>query len=217
MRIALFGAPGSGKGTQAAFISRDYGIPHISTGDMLREAARNGTEVGLKARSFMDRGALVPDEVMIEVVTQRLEKDDAQKGFLLDGFPRTVEQAKKIDNILKLRGTGIDVVLWLEVDDRELVKRLTSRRICSGCGAIFNLLFQAPKTPDRCDKCGSVLDQRVDDQQATAEKRLEVYKRQTAPLKDYYLSHGILKKIDGGKIPDEVYSSLKETLRSGRK
>lgn len=217
MRIILFGAPGSGKGTQAAFISRDHGIPHISTGDMLREAARNGTEVGLKARSFMDRGALVPDQVMIEVVAQRLEKDDANKGFLLDGFPRTVEQAEKLDDILKLRGTGLDVVIWLEVDDRELVKRLTSRRTCSGCGAIFNLLSQAPKIPDRCDKCGSALDQRVDDQQATAEKRLEVYQRQTSPLKDYYLSRGILKKIDGSKIPDEVYSSLKQTLRSGRK
>ena len=217
MRIILFGAPGSGKGTQAAFISRDHGIPHISTGDMLREAARNGTEVGLKARSFMDRGALVPDEVMIEVVAQRLAKDDANKGFLLDGFPRTVEQAEKLDDILKLRGTGIDAVLWLEVDDRELVNRLTSRRICSGCGAIFNLLFQAPKTPDRCDKCGSVLDQRVDDRPATAEKRLEVYQRQTSPLKEYYLSRGILKKIDGAKTPDQVYSSLKETLWSGRK
>ncbi len=217
MRIVLFGAPGSGKGTQAEFISRDQGIPHISTGDMLREAARNGTEVGLKARSFMDRGALVPDQVMIEVVAQRLEKDDANKGFLLDGFPRTVEQAEKLDDILKLRGTGIDAVLWLEVDDRELVKRLTSRRICSGCGAIYNLLFQAPITPGRCDKCGSSLDQRVDDQQATAQKRLEVYQQQTSPLKDYYLSRGILKKIDGAKSPDEVYSSLKETLRSGRK
>jgi len=217
MRIILFGAPGSGKGTQAAFISRDHGIPHISTGDMLREAARNGTEVGLKARSFMDRGALVPDEVMIEVVAQRLAKDDANKGFLLDGFPRTVEQAEKLDDILKLRGTGIDAVLWLEVDDRELVNRLTSRRICSGCGAIFNLLFQAPKTPDRCDKCGSVLDQRVDDRPATAEKRLEVYQRQTSSLKEYYLSRGILKKIDGAKTPDQVYSSLKETLWSGRK
>ncbi|MBU1356187.1 MAG: adenylate kinase [Candidatus Edwardsbacteria bacterium] len=217
MRIILFGAPGSGKGTQAAFISRDYGIPHISTGEMLREAARNGTEVGLKARSFMDRGALVPDEVMIEVVAQRLEKDDANKGFLLDGFPRTVEQAEKLDDILKLRGTSIDAVLWLEVDDRELVKRLTSRRTCSRCGAIFNLLFQAPKITDRCDKCESVLDQRVDDQQATAEKRLEVYQRQTSPLKEYYLSRGILEKIDGAKTPDEVYSSLKETLWSGRK
>jgi adenylate kinase len=215
MRIVLFGAPGSGKGTQAVFISRDQGIPHISTGDMLREAARNGTEVGLKAKSFMDRGSLVPNEVMIEVVAQRLRMSDAQKGFLLDGFPRTVEQAEKLDQILTKLGTSLDAVIWLEVEDRELVNRLTSRRICNGCGAIYNLLFQVPKEPGKCDKCGSDLEQRVDDQQATVEKRLEVYHRQTSPLKDYYLSHGILKKADGSKNPEWVYSSLKEILGSG--
>jgi len=214
MKIVLFGAPGSGKGTQAAFICRDHAIPHISTGDMLREAAKNWTEVGLKAKSFMDRGALVPDEVMIEVVAQRLEKDDAAKGFLLDGFPRTVEQAEKLDGMLKARGSGLDAVIWLEVDGRELVKRLTSRRICSGCGTIYNILFQAPKQQGKCDKCGSVLEQRVDDQQATVEKRLEVYQRQTSPLKDYYLSRGILKKVDGSQNPEAVYGSLKEILGS---
>lgn len=215
MRIVLFGAPGSGKGTQAAYIVRDYGIPHISTGDMLREAARNGTDVGLRAKSFMDRGALVPDELMIEVVAQRLGKEDAARGFLLDGFPRTVEQAQKLDMMLEARSSQLDAVLWLEVDDSELVRRLTARRICTGCGAIYNVLFQTPKQAGKCDKCNSVLEQRVDDQQATAEKRLIVYQQQTAPLKGYYESRGILRKLDGSKKPEAVYGSLKEILGSG--
>lgn len=217
MRIVLFGAPGSGKGTQAAFIVRDFGIPHISTGDMLREAAKNGTNVGLKAKSFMDRGALVPDDVMLEVIAERLDQSDAQNGFLLDGFPRTVDQAENLDKILKGRRSRIDLVLWLEVGFSELVKRLTARRICPNCGTIHNLIFQAPRVPGRCDKCGSTLEQRVDDQQQTVEKRLNVYQQQTSPIKDYYLSQGILKKIDGGQAPDLVYGSLKALLQAGCK
>lgn len=217
MRIVLFGAPGSGKGTQAAFISRDNDIPHISTGDMLREAVKNGTAVGAKAKSFMDKGALVPDEVMIEVVAERLDKEDARKGFLLDGFPRTVEQAKKLDSMLEARNIKIDNVLWLEVESAELVKRLTSRRICSGCGSIYNILFQVPREEGRCDKCGGRLEQRIDDQKDTVENRLNVYRRQTAPLEEYYSSRNVLNKIDGSKSPEKVYSSLKSILKASGK
>ena len=217
MRIILFGAPGSGKGTQATFIARDFGIPHISTGDMLREAAKNGTSVGLNAKSFMDRGALVPDDVMLEVIAERLDQSDAQNGFLLDGFPRTEDQAEKLDRILKNRRSQIDLVLWLEVDFPELVKRLTARRICPSCGAIHNLVSQAPRVPGKCDKCGSALEQRVDDREQTVEKRLNVYQQQTSPIKNYYLSRGILKTIDGGQTPDLVYGSLKALLPAGHK
>ncbi len=216
MRIVLFGAPGSGKGTQAALISRDCGIPHISTGDMLREAARNGTEVGRKAREFMERGALVPDQVMVGVVSERLGQDDARRGFILDGFPRTVDQARSLQDILEKMGKALDAALWLEVDRTELVSRLTSRRICSGCGAIYNLLTQTPDQDGRCDQCGSSLEQRADDRRETVESRLEVYQRQTAPLKEFYQSQGSLKVIQaGGRSPDEVHSSLKQAL-SGR-
>jgi adenylate kinase len=216
MRIILFGAPGSGKGTQAALISRACGIPHISTGDMLREAARNGTAVGLEAGSYMERGALVPDQVMIGVVAERLEQEDARQGFILDGFPRTVEQAQSLQKITNGRGAAIDAVLWLEVEPEELVARLTSRRICSGCGAIYNLLYQAPAREGKCDRCGSPLEQRADDRRETVESRLEVYQRQTAPLKDFYRTQGSLKVIvAGGRSPDEVYCSLKQAL-SGR-
>jgi adenylate kinase len=213
MRIVLFGAPGSGKGTQAAFISHDYTIPHISTGDMLREAAKNGTQVGLKAKTFMDKGLLVPDRVIIEVVAERLAKG----GFLLDGFPRTVEQAERLDTILNSFGTKLDSVLWLEVDSNELVKRLTSRRICSGCGAIYNVLFQIPAESDKCDKCGGALEQRADDQQQTVENRLKVYQQQTSPLKEYYKCRNVLRKVDGSKSPEEVYGSLKDILKAGEK
>lgn len=213
MRLILFGAPGSGKGTQAKMAGQELGVPHISTGDILRQAVKEGTPLGLKAKSYMDSGALVPDGLMLDLIRERLGQNDASKGFLLDGFPRTVAQAEGLERLLSELGVKIDAVISLDVDHEELVRRLTSRRMCPKCGAIYNLISQPPRTEGICDACGSALEQRADDRRSTVENRLAVYREQTAPVMEYYRFRGLLKPVDGSKAPDEVYRSFKSALQ----
>ena len=216
MRLVLLGAPGSGKGTQANFLVQDFAIPHISTGDILREAAKNGTPLGLKAKGYMEQGALVPDELMMELIKQRLSQPDAQQGFLLDGFPRTVAQADGLNAILGGLGRKLDRVISLEVPAASLIKRLTARWSCPKCGAIFNLISQPPRLVGICDACGAALEQRPDDKRETVENRLKVYEAQTAPLKQYYSAKGWLLTVNGDQAPDQVYRSFKAQLTPAR-
>lgn len=192
---------------------QELGVPHISTGDILRQAVKEGTPLGLKAKSYMDSGALVPDGLMLDLIRERLGQNDASKGFLLDGFPRTVAQAEGLERLLSELGVKIDAVISLDVDHEELVRRLTSRRMCPKCGAIYNLISQPPRTEGICDACGSALEQRADDRRSTVENRLAVYREQTAPVMEYYRSRGLLKPVDGSKAPDEVYRSFKSALQ----
>lgn len=197
MNWILLGPPGSGKGTQAKRLIEKYDIPQISTGDLLREAVKNGTELGKEAKQFMDAGKLVPDEVVIGMVKERLQKDDAQKGFILDGFPRTVPQAEELDKVLEGMGKKIDKVINIEVPDEEVVERLSGRRTCKDCGAMYHVKFSPPKEEGKCDKCGGELYQRDDDNPETIKSRLQVYHEQTAPLKDYYGKQGLVADIAG--------------------
>ncbi|PIC96508.1 adenylate kinase [Sporosarcina sp. P26b] len=217
MNIVLMGLPGAGKGTQADKIVEKYGIPHISTGDMFRAAIKDGTELGVKAKSFMDQGALVPDEVTIGIVRERLSKPDCDKGFLLDGFPRTVPQAEALDALLKDLGKSIEYVLDIEVDTDELVARLSGRRICKVCGTSYHLIFNPPKVEDVCDKDGGELYQRADDNPDTVMNRLEVNMNQTAPLLDFYGEKGVLTKINGQQDINLVFKDLDAVLQQDQK
>nr|5G3Z_A Chain A, ADENYLATE KINSE [synthetic construct] len=212
MNLVLMGLPGAGKGTQAEKIVEKYGIPHISTGDMFRAAIKEGTELGLKAKSFMDKGELVPDEVTIGIVRERLSKDDCKKGFLLDGFPRTVAQAEALDNILKELGKKLDYVINIEVPKEELMERLTGRRICKTCGATYHLIFNPPKVEGVCDKCGGELYQRADDNEETVANRLDVNMKQTQPLLDFYEEKGYLRNIDGQQDINKVFADIDALL-----
>ena len=213
MKLLIMGRPGAGKGTQAANIKEYYKIPHISTGDMFRAAIKNQTELGLLAKSYMDKGGLVPDEVTIGLVRERLAEADCKNGFLLDGFPRTVGQAEALDEILKSNGIKLDAVLDVNVPAEKLIRRMVGRRVCKTCGATFHVEFNAPKKDGICDNCGSPLIQRADDTEATAKNRLEVYDNQTAPLLDFYSKKGILKTVNGDQPLDKVFEDIKETLR----
>ncbi|MCA1057122.1 adenylate kinase [Rossellomorea aquimaris] len=208
MNIVLMGLPGAGKGTQAEKIVEKYGIPHISTGDMFRAAIKDGTELGLKAKSFMDNGDLVPDEVTIGIVRERLSKEDCGKGFLLDGFPRTVAQAEALENILADLGKKMNYVINIDVDKDILMERLTGRRICKECGATYHLVFNPPKEEGVCDRCGGELYQRADDNEETVQNRLDVNIKQTQPLLAYYEDKGYLKNIDGQQDIDKVFADI---------
>ncbi len=208
MNLILMGLPGAGKGTQAEKIVAKYEIPHISTGDMFRAAIKEGTELGLKAKSFMDKGELVPDEVTIGIVRERLGKDDCQKGFLLDGFPRTVAQASALEEILTDLERKIDYVININVDQEILMKRLTGRRICKDCGATYHLVFNPPAQEGVCDKCGGELYQRSDDNEETVANRLEVNIKQTKPLLDFYENLGYLRNIDGQQDISKVFEDI---------
>jgi adenylate kinase len=210
--LILLGPPGAGKGTQASRIVEEYGIPHISTGDILRNAVKNQTEMGLAAKKYMDSGALVPDEVVIGIVKDRLQEPDTAKGFLMDGFPRTIPQAKALDKALEELSRAVSKTIVILVDEEELVKRLTGRRICRGCQTPYHVIFSSPVTKDVCDKCGGELYQRDDDTEATVRNRLEVYRDQTEPLIDYYDKAGVVARIDGDKAPDQVYADIREAL-----
>lgn len=214
MNLVLMGLPGAGKGTQAEKIVEKYGIPHISTGDMFRAAIKEGTELGLKAKSFMDKGDLVPDEVTIGIVRERLSKDDCDKGFLLDGFPRTVPQAEALENICFDLNRKIDFVINIDVDQEILMERLTGRRICKSCGATYHLVFNPPAKPDVCDKCGGELYQRADDNEETVGNRLEVNLKQTKPLLDFYETKGYLRNINGQQDIRIVFADLDKLLGS---
>jgi adenylate kinase len=212
VNIVLMGLPGAGKGTQAEKIIEKYGIPHISTGDMFRAAIKEGTELGMKAKSFMDNGNLVPDEVTIGIVRERLSKEDCLKGFLLDGFPRTVAQAEALENILSDLGKKMNYVINIEVDKDILMERLTGRRICKECGATYHLIFNPPKEEGVCDRCGGELYQRADDNEETVQNRLDVNIQQTKPLLDYYEDKGYLKNIDGQQDIVKVFAGIDELL-----
>jgi adenylate kinase len=204
VRVILLGPPGAGKGTQAGNIAETYGIPHISTGDILRANVREGTALGLEAKRFMDAGDLVPDQVIIGMVGDRLAEPDAAQGFLFDGFPRTVPQAEALEALLQDRGQPLDVVLRLAVDEDEVVSRLTGRRTCTACGAVFHVEHQPPATEGVCDACGGELVQRDDDREDVVRNRLEVYRRSTEPLEEFYWNRGLLRDVEAVGTVDEV-------------
>ncbi|EFI41397.1 MULTISPECIES: adenylate kinase [Peptoniphilus] len=212
MKLVILGPPGAGKGTQADFIIKKYNIPHISTGDIFRENIKNGTELGKKAKSYMDKGLLVPDEVVIEIVQDRICKDDCKDGFLLDGFPRTVAQAVSLDAELDKLGTKLDRVVNIDVDTNILVDRAVGRRVCKTCGATYHIEYNPPKIEGICDKDQTPLIQRDDDVKETVETRIKVYFDQTSPLIDYYHAQGLLLNIDGTKDIKEVFESIVEGL-----
>ncbi|HAK0937192.1 TPA: adenylate kinase [Listeria monocytogenes] len=214
MKLVLMGLPGAGKGTQAEQIVEKYNIPHISTGDMFRAAMKNNTELGKKAKSFMDNGDLVPDEVTNGIVRERLAEDDAKNGFLLDGFPRTVEQAEELENILNDLGTKLDAVINIEVDKDVLMKRLTGRWICRTCGKTYHEIYNPPKVPGKCDLDGGELYQRDDDKKETVEKRLNVNMKQTKPLLDFYSEKGKLHNINGEQDIKDVFVDVEKILAS---
>lgn len=212
MNLVLMGLPGAGKGTQADKIVQKYNIPHISTGDMFRAAIKGETELGLQAKSFMDKGELVPDEVTIGIVRERLSKDDCEKGFLLDGFPRTVAQAEALESILAGLNKKIDFVINIDVDKDILMERLTGRRICKDCGATYHLVFNPPANAGVCDRCGGELYQRADDNESTVQNRLDVNIKQTKPLLDFYETKGYLRNINGQQEISKVFSDLDHLL-----
>lgn len=214
MRIVLLGGPGSGKGTQAKMLTEKLQIPQISTGDIFRAAVKEGTPMGLRAKEYMEKGELVPDDVVVGVVEERLAKPDLDKGYMLDGFPRTLPQAQALDKILDGQKKSIDHAILVDVPDDELVKRLSGRRTCrnSDCGAMFHVMFNPPKKEGVCDKCGSELYQRADDQEATIRERLAVYNTQTAPLIGYYKEKGLLRRVEGVGPIDSIFRSIEKIL-----
>lgn len=216
MNLILMGLPGAGKGTQAERIVEEYNIPHISTGDMFRAAIKGETELGIKAKSFMDAGELVPDEVTIGIVRERLTKEDCQKGFLLDGFPRTVAQAEALENLLSSMERKIDYVLNVEVPEKLLLDRLTGRRVSPTSGRTYHVIFNPPKTEGVCDVDGSELIQREDDKPETVKKRLEVNQAQAQPLVDFYTEKGYLREINGDQDINKVFEDIDQLLKGLR-
>ena len=208
MKIIMLGAPGAGKGTQAKKIASKYSIPHISTGDIFRANIKNGTELGKKAKTYMDQGLLVPDELVVDLVVDRVAADDCANGYVLDGFPRTIPQAEALDAALEKMGEAMDYAINVEVPDENIVKRMSGRRACVACGATYHIEHIPPKTEGICDTCGKELILRADDKPETVLKRLNVYHEQTQPLIDYYTGKGILKEVDGTKDMSEVFDEI---------
>lgn len=213
MNILFMGPPGAGKGTQAETIVNEFGIPHISTGDAFRLAIKQGTPVGIKAKEYIDQGLLVPDDVTIGIVEERLQQSDCEKGFLLDGFPRTLSQAEALDDILARLNTRLDHVINLKVDRDKLLARLTGRRICKSCGATYHVIFNPPTQEGICDKCGGELYQRSDDNEESVGIRLDEYINKTAPLLTFYENKGLLRQIDGDQEIDAVSAEIASILR----
>jgi len=214
MRIILLGAPGSGKGTQAQKLVEREGIPQVSTGDLLRDAVSRGTELGKKAKVAMDAGELVSDDIVLGMIRERLAKPDAEKGFILDGFPRNLAQAESLDGVLDEIGAPLDAAVLMDVDFEVLLKRLTGRRTCSGCGRVYNVYFFPPETDGVCDGCGGELIQRADDNEETIGQRLKVYESQTAPLVAFYEDRGKLKVVPAEGEIDEVFQRLETALKA---
>mgnify|MGYP004458314817 FL=1 len=212
MKIIMLGAPGAGKGTQAKMIAEKYSIPHISTGDIFRANIKEGTELGKKAKTYMDKGELVPDELVVDLVVDRLAKDDAAKGYVLDGFPRTIPQAEALDAALAKRNEKVDFAIDVNVPDENIVKRMSGRRACVGCGATYHIVNVPPKKEGICDTCGGELILRDDDKPETVLNRLSVYHEQTQPLIDYYTKEGILKTVDGTVPMMDVFSAITAIL-----
>ena len=212
MKIVMLGCPGAGKGTQAKIIAERYSIPHISTGDIFRANIKEGTELGKKAKTYMDQGALVPDELVVDLVADRLTWEDARDGFVLDGFPRTIPQAEALTKALKEMGTELDYAIDIEVPDQNIIERMGGRRACVSCGATYHLVNIPPKTEGKCDKCGSDLILRDDDKPETVKKRLDVYHEQTQPLIEYYQELGLLREVDGTVRMNEVFDAIAAIL-----
>ena len=212
MKIIMLGAPGAGKGTQAKKIAEKCGIPHISTGDIFRANIKNGTELGKKAKTYMDQGLLVPDELVCDLVVDRIQQDDCKKGYILDGFPRTIPQAESLDKALQAIGEKMDYAIDVEVPDENIVKRMGGRRACVGCGATYHLVYAPTKKEGICDACGGELILRDDDKPETVQKRLGVYHEQTQPLIDYYKNHGILREVDGSVDMEDVFKEILNIL-----
>jgi len=212
MRIILLGAPGAGKGTQANLLSEQLGIPQISTGDLLRSNMKNETPLGKTAKSYMDKGLLVPDEITLSLVRDRLNKDDCKRGFILDGFPRTLQQAKALENELEGTASNLDLVINIDIADEEIIKRLSGRRICSNCGNTYHMDYNPPRENGTCDKCQNTLIQRNDDEESTVIKRLNTYHEQTEPLIEYYQERNMLTEIDGTKTIEEIGFDLTSVI-----
>ena len=212
MKIIMLGAPGAGKGTQAKMIASKYGIPHISTGDIFRANIKNGTELGAKAKEYMDKGELVPDELVVDLIMDRFKEADAQKRYVLDGFPRTIPQAEALDKALSANGEDIDYAINVEVPDENIVNRMSGRRACVGCGATYHIKYNAPKVEGVCDTCGKELILRDDDKPETVLNRLEVYHNQTQPLIDYYEKKGKMKEVDGTVDMNDVFKAITDIL-----
>lgn len=212
MKIIMLGAPGAGKGTQAKRIAEKYGIPHISTGDIFRANIKNGTELGKKAKTFMDQGLLVPDELVVDLVVDRVGQDDCADGYVLDGFPRTIPQAEALDAALAELGEKIDHAINVDVPDAHIIRRMGGRRACVSCGATYHIEHIPPKKEGVCDVCGSELILRDDDKPETVKKRLDVYHSQTRPLIDYYAKKGILKDVDGTADMEDVFGAVVRIL-----
>ena len=212
MNIVIMGAQGTGKGTVAGILKDSLSIPHISTGDMFRAAIKNQTKLGMTAKGYMEKGLLVPDEVNIGIVQERLLEDDCKGGFLLDGFPRTIAQAEALENFLKANGILLDAVLDVDVPVDILIQRMVGRRVCKGCGATYHVEFNAPKQEGVCDVCGTKLIQRADDTYETAHNRLDVYDKQTAPLLEFYAERNLLKTVDGNQSLEKVFEDIKAVL-----
>ncbi len=216
MKLVMLGAPGAGKGTQAKLISQQFDVSHISTGDMLREAVEKETELGIKAKAYMDEGRLVPDKLVISMVQERLGREDCQNGFTLDGFPRTVAQAEVLQDMLERIDKGLGMVLDIEVSEDMLIRRLTQRRQCRKCGKIYHLANNPSATEGVCDECGGEIYQRVDDEESAIKKRLEEYHSKTKPLISYYQELGLLRVIDGQQGTDDVFEDIKRVLKASR-
>jgi adenylate kinase len=214
MDLILLGPPGAGKGTQAKLMVEKWGVPQISTGDILRGAVREGTPLGLEARRYMEAGQLVPDQVVIGIIDQRVGRPDCAKGFILDGFPRTLPQAEALEGILSARGRRIDHVVCITVGDEELVKRLAGRRICRSCQEPYHLLFNPPRVAETCDRCGGEVYQRTDDSEATVRERLLVYHRQTSPLADFYRARGLLREVPGTGGIEEIFGRIRAVVEA---
>lgn len=212
MKIIMLGAPGAGKGTQADKICAKYDIPHISTGDIFRANIKNNTELGQKAKSYMDQGLLVPDELVVDLVADRVKADDCAKGYVLDGFPRTIPQAEALDAALAESGEKVDFAINVEVPDENIISRMSGRRACVACGATYHIVNIPTKVEGICDKCGAELILRDDDQPETVKKRLDVYHEQTQPLIDYYSGKGVLHEVDGTKDMEDVFGAIVNIL-----
>ena len=212
MKIIMLGAPGAGKGTQAKRIAQRYGIPHVSTGDIFRANIKNGTELGMKAKAYMDAGNLVPDEITIGMLLDRIHEADCEKGYVLDGFPRTIPQAESLTAALKERGEKMDYAIDVDVPDENIIKRMSGRRACLACGATYHIAYNPPKKEGVCDQCGEPLVLRKDDKPETVKNRLEVYHQQTQPLIDYYKKEGILAQVDGTQNMDQVFEDIVKIL-----
>lgn len=212
MRIIMLGAPGAGKGTQAKKMAEKYGIPHISTGDIFRANIKNNTELGKKAKTYMDQGLLVPDELTCDLVVDRIQQEDAVNGYVLDGFPRTIPQAECLTDALNKLGSKIDFAIDVNVPDENIVNRMSGRRACLKCGATYHVVYAAPDKEGVCDTCGDELVLREDDKPETVQKRLNVYHEQTQPLIDYYTNQGVLKTVDGTKNLEEVFQEIVNIL-----